>query len=111
MVATKLKTNLSDIDSILSVAAIGAAAESIATAGGTVPADAGELHCYPAAAMHWSPPGGLTPTATTGHAVAANEMFVLSHENQTALIFEDTGSDMILLIAFKHGSGRQDIRT
>ena len=111
MADSKIKQFASDIRSILSVAAIGTVAESIATAGGTIPAGAGELHCMPAAALHWSPPGGLTPTSTTGHAVLANEMFVLPPAHQAALIISDSGSDQILLIAFKHGSSRQDVRT
>ncbi len=107
---TKLKTRMSPIISVQSLT-IGAAAESIATSGGTVPANCGEIHLYPAALLHWSPPGGLTPTSTTGHAVAVNEVFVLSPSQHTSLIIDDTASDQTILAVYMHGSSRQDIRT
>ena len=108
MADSKLRTNHSDIESIISVAAIGTVAESIATAGGSIPAGAGELHCQAAADLHWSPPGGGTPTSTFGHKVLANELFILNPSQQASLIISDSGSDQILLVAFKKGSVRQD---
>lgn len=110
MVATKLKTRMSPIVGVESLT-IGGSAESIATSGGTIPAGTGEIHLYPAEPLHWSPPNGLTPTSSTGHAVAALEVFVLSPSQHAALIIDDTPGDQTILAVYMHGSARQDLRT
>jgi len=99
MANPSLKTNKSDIISIESVT-IGVTAETLATAGATIPTGTYEIHIYPAAACTWNPPGGSTPTATIGNIVGINEMFVLSNAQKTALIFA-TGGDQIMLVAYK----------
>ena len=94
-----LKTNQSDIISFESLT-IGAAAESIATSGGTIPTGTYEIHCQPAAAISHNPAGGATPTATIGNLRAANEMFVIRHSAITSLFFSTSG-DQTMIVAYK----------
>ncbi len=99
MANSKLKSYGGDIISVESLT-IGDAAESIATSGGTIPSNCTEIHLYPAAALHWHP-ASVTPTASIGHAVAANEMFMLTHAQQAALIFSDDDNDQTILAVYK----------
>ncbi|MAH48181.1 hypothetical protein CMI37_20325 [Candidatus Pacearchaeota archaeon] len=106
MANTKLKTRAPFISS--ESLAMGATAESLATAGATVPGNAGEIWCFVPSgdSIHWLPNG--TPTSTFGHAVAASNWFMLTHAQHGALIISDDGSDVTLLIVYMRGSGRQD---
>ena len=98
MANPKLKTNISPIISTES-GSIGVVAESLATAGFTIPVGTYQIHCYTSAALTWNPPGGTTPTATIGNIVGSGEMFVLSNAEKTALIFA-TGGDQTLLVSY-----------
>jgi hypothetical protein len=51
-------------------------------------------------AVHWQL--GQTPTSTVGHAVAANEVFYVSHSQmiQGAKIIDDAASGLTVLVAF-----------
>lgn len=88
--------------------AMGAAAESIASGGGTVPQNAGDIWFYVPASdnVHWHPTG--TPTSTFGHAVTANNWGMLTHAQQGAQIISDDGSDVTLIIVYGRGAGRSD---
>jgi len=88
--------------------AMGSSAESIASAGGTVPANAGNIWFFVPAGdnVHWHPTG--TPTSSFGHAVGASNWGYLKHSEQGAKIISDDGSDVTLIIVYERGSGRQD---
>ena len=98
MANPKLETNVSPIISIESVT-IGAAAETLANAGATIPVGTYQIHLFTASAATWNPPGGATPTTTIGNIVAANKMFVLSNAEKTARIFSTSG-DQVMLVAY-----------
>ena len=88
--------------------AMGAAAESIATGGGTVPANAGNIwfFCPTGDNLHWHPTG--TPTSTFGHKVTAGTSAMLKPSDQAALIISDDAADVTLEIVYMRGSGRPD---
>ena len=87
---------------------MGSSAESIATAGGTVPQNAGDIwfFCPTGDNVHWHPTG--TPTSSFGHAVTAGSWGVLPHSQQAAKIISDDGSDVTLVIVYGRGAGRAD---
>lgn len=78
--------------------AIGTVAESIATAGGTVPAGTTRILFIPEHAVHWHPTG--TPTSTFGHAVAAGEPVILEHEKLASKFIRDAGGDTTAIIIY-----------
>jgi hypothetical protein len=84
---------------------IGAAAESIATSGTTIPSNAGEIWLYVPAgdSIHWQP--SATPTSTVGNAATANKWFMLTHAQHGALIISDDGSDVSVVAVFMRGAG------
>ena len=88
--------------------AMGAAAEDIAAAGGTIPQNTGEIMFFVPSGdnVHWHPTG--TPTSTFGHAVKASSVGLLTHAQRLAKIISDDGSDVALLIAYMRGGGRSD---
>jgi len=104
--ATKAKTRFSII--AIESLAMGASAEGIAAAGGTIPQNTGEIlfYCPTGDDLHWHPTG--TPTSSFGHAVPANEIGQLAHNQHLAKIISDDGSDVTVLIAYMRGSGRGD---
>lgn len=88
--------------------AMGATAESIATAGGTVPANSGDIwiFCPTGDNLHWHPQGN--PTSTFGHAVIAGNWFMLTHAQQGAKIISDDAADVTVEIVYMRGAGRGD---
>ena len=84
---------------------IGAAAESIATSGTTIPANAGEiwLFCPSGDNLHWQP--NATPTSTFGNAITGNNWGLLTHAQHGALIISDAGSDVSVVAVFMRGAG------
>ena len=105
--ATKLKTRAPFISA--ESLAMGSSAESLATAGATIPQNTGEIWIFVPSAdtAHWLPNG--TPTATVGHAVAASNWFMLTHAQHGAKIFSDDSGDMTVIIVYMRGGGRQDV--
>ena len=103
MAATKLNA-VSPIIAIEAVT-IGVSAESLVTAGATIPSNTGEIWGYVPASdnIHWLPNG--TPTTTVGHAVTANKWFMLTHAQHGSLIVSDDGADINLLVAYMRGAG------
>ena len=95
MPATKLKTKVEVQKAMVKSferITIGDAAETLATAGATIPNGTTQILCLPAEALHHHPTG--TPTATYGHAIAAGEAFVLEHQDiPRTKIFTDDDSD------------------
>lgn len=106
MADSKLKTRSRDVSA--ESLSMGAAAESIATGGGTIPQNAGNIHFYVPVGdnVHWHPSG--TPTSTFGHAVKAGNWGMLRHSEQGALIISDDASDVALILVYERGAGRQD---
>jgi hypothetical protein len=104
MADTKLKGASRRLDNVAVIGhhagslAIGTAAESIATAGGTIPANTTRILFIADAAMHWAPVG--TPTATVGHALAANEPLVLEHHQLGSKFIKDAGGDANATIVY-----------
>lgn len=88
--------------------AMAGTAEDIAAAGGTIPANTGEIavFCPTADNLHWHPTG--TPTATFGHAVTLGTVFRLNAAQHLAKIISDDSSDVTVIIAYYRGSGRAD---
>lgn len=84
---------------------VGALAETLATAGATIPGNAGEIWCYVSSndTIHWHPTG--TPTSSFGHKVTANRWFKLTHAQHGAKIVSDDASDATLVVVYMRGSG------
>ncbi len=76
---------------------------TLATGGSfTLPANVGEVWCYPSAACHWNPIG--TATSSNFHAVAAKEMFMIPFAKlSNAEIIGDAGA-ITLTVAYMRGS-------
>ena len=105
MVATKLKVK-SPIVNVETLSSDFATSKTLSGGGATVPANTGEIWCWPSAACHWTSNGAATSTFT--HAVAANEPFLILHKHQaTAQIIGDGGA-IVLRVAYMRGAGRQD---
>lgn len=101
MAETKLRT-VSPIISMEQQTSVFAASSTLATAGFTLPANVGDVWCYPSAACHWVPNG--TATAATGHAVLASEMFLIPFAKLSAAeIIGDAGA-ITLTVAYMRGS-------
>ena len=81
-----------------------AASGTLATGGSlTLPANVGDVWCYPSAACHWNPIGTATAAAPS-HAVAAKEMFMIPFAKlATAEIIGDAGA-ITLTVAYMRGS-------
>ena len=85
---------------------------ALLTASFTVPANTGDIECYPSAACHFNPVGAATTTGSGGigfmHDVRAGEMFRIKHKDiATAQIIGDDGA-ITLTVAYKRGAGRAD---
>lgn len=105
MAATKLKVK-SPIVNVETLSSDFATSKTLTVGGATIPANIGEIWCWPSAACHWTPNGAATSTFT--HAVAADEPFLIFHKHQaTAQIIGDGGA-IVLRIAYMRGAGRQD---
>ena len=79
---------------------------TLATASFSVPANTGDIECYPSAACHFNPVGAATSSFM--HAVQAGEMFRIKHKDiATAQIIGDDGA-ITLTVAYKRGAGRAD---
>ena len=106
MANSKLKTRAPFVSA--ESLAMGASAESIATAGGTIPQNTGNIWCYVPSGdnIHWHPTGA--PTSTFGHTAPANTWFMLTHAQQGALIISDDAADVTLIIVYERGGGRAD---
>ncbi len=107
MAVTKLKTRAPYISA--EALSVGAAAETIATAGGTIHSNAGNIWFYVLGAdtVYWHPSG--TPTTSWGHFVGAKQWGMLTHAQQGAKIKSGDGSDADLIIVYERGSGPQVI--
>lgn len=103
MADTKLKT-VGPIIAMEYCSSKFAASGTLATGGSlTIPANCGDIWCYPSEACHWVPNG--TATSGTGHAVAAKEMFMIpAAQVAAAEIIGDAGAITTLYVAYMRGS-------
>ena len=88
--------------------AMGVTAESIVTAGGTIPQDTGDIYFIVPDGddVHWEP--NATPTSSFGKKVQEHQVGHLTHTEHGAKIISDDGSDVTLIIIYMKGAGRQD---
>ena len=93
-----------------SIAISGSEAETLATAGATIPQNTGDIVvvCPSGDSLHWAP--SETPTSslgrriTLGHPGRKPQAF-----NKTAKLISDDGSDATCVLIYVRGSGRQDV--
>jgi hypothetical protein len=89
--------------------AIGSSAESLATAGATIPENTGDIVVtIPSGDSMHVDRGTGTPTVTVGIPVTANNVIRLTHAQQSAKFISDDGSDVTVGVVYFRGSGRQD---
>jgi len=101
MADTKLKT-VAPIIALEQQTSVYAASATLGSSF-TLPANVGEVWCYPSAACHWNPLTTAT-TAAPSHAVAAKEMFMIPFAKLgTAEIIGDAGA-ITLTVAYMRGS-------
>lgn len=89
--------------------AIGAAAETLATAGATIPQNTGDVYIVVPSGdnIRWHPTG--TPTTTWGHYVVASSVGMIPRDKvNTAKIISTDGADVTCIIIYGRGAGRQD---
>ena len=100
MAATKLKTKIQINGMVKSFErlTIGAAAETLATCGATIPSGTTMILCLPSAILTHHPTG--TPTASFGHAIAASEPFVLEHQDIPRTKIFSTGGDQTMDVVY-----------
>jgi hypothetical protein len=77
---------------------IGAAAETLATSGATIPNGTTQILCLPSAILTHHPTG--TPTASFGHAIAVKEAFVIEHQDIPRTKIFATGGDQTMDVVY-----------
>ena len=105
MASTKLKTKVEIRGMVKSFESrsIGAAAETLAAAGYTIPAGTTQILCLPGAILTHHPTG--TPTVSFGHDIAANEAFVIEHKDiPRTKIFATAGDQTMMAVYLGHDS-------
>lgn len=87
--------------------AVGAAAETLATAGATIPQNTAGIwfYCPTGDALHWLPNG--TPTSSYGHTIQAGSWGYLASNQHGAKIISDDASDVALILVYERGAGKQ----
>lgn len=90
--------------------ALGAAAETLATAGATIPQEAGDVLIYVPDGdnIHWE--SSVTPTSTLGKAIREHQVGRVPRDRvKTAKFISDDASDVTCIIMYVKGSSRQDL--
>jgi len=90
--------------------AMGAAAETLATAGATIPQNTGDIvvTCPSGDNLHYL--SSETPTSTLGNKLTLGHPARIPHHLQKRVKFvSDDGSDVTCGIIYLRGSGRQDL--
>ena len=93
-----------------SIAIAGAAAETLVTAGATIPQNTGDIIvvCPSGDSLHWGP--SVTPTSSLGRPITLGHPGRIPHAfNKTAKLISDDGSDATCVLIYVRGSGRQDL--
>ena len=106
MAETKLKTRSPFVAA--EALDVGASAEPITAASGTIPQNTGRIHFYVPASktIRWVPNG--TPTTSLGHLVSAQNWGVLEHNQHGAKLKSGDSGDVALIIVYERGAGRAD---
>lgn len=90
--------------------AMGAAAETLATAGATVPQGTGEIVVVTPSgdSLHWL--ASETPTATLGNKITVGHPARIPHHLQKrAKFISDDAADVTCILIYLRGAGRQDL--
>ena len=95
-----------------SIAISGSEAETLVTAGATIPQNTGDIIvvCPSGDSLHWGP--SVAPTSSLGRPITLGHPGRIPHAfNKTAKFISDDGSDATCVIIYVRGSGRQDVAT
>ena len=90
--------------------ALGASAETLASAGATIPQNTGNIIVFTPSgdALHWL--GSETPTSSHGHKITLGHSAIIPHHIQKrAKFISDDGSDVTVILVYMRGAGRQDL--
>ncbi len=79
-------------------ASIGASAETLATAGFTIPAGTTQILCLPPSILRYAV--NQTPTVSVGHAIAAGEAFIIEHKDIPRTKIFATGGDQTMIAVY-----------
>ena len=93
-----------------SIAISGAEAETLVTAGATIPQNTGDIVvvCPSGDSLHWAP--SEDPSATLGRPITLGHPGRIPHTfNKTAKLISDDDSDVTCVLIYVRGSGRQDL--
>jgi len=90
--------------------ALGASAETLASAGATIPQNTGNIVVFTPSgdSLHWL--GSETPTSTKGNKITLGHSWIIPHHIQKrAKFISDDGSDVTVCLVYMRGAGRQDL--
>ena len=90
--------------------ALGSSAETLVTAGATIPQNTGDIIvvCPSGDSLHWAP--SEDPSATLGRPITLGHPGRIPHPfNKTAKLISDDSSDVTCVLIYIRGSGRQDL--
>ena len=90
--------------------ALGPSAETLVTAGATIPQNTGDIIvvCPSGVSLHWAP--SEDPSATLGRPITLGHTGRIPHTfNKTAKLISDDSSDVTCVLIYVRGSGRQDL--
>jgi len=93
-----------------SIAIDGSTAETLVTAGATIPQNTGDIIvvCPSGDSLHWGP--SVAPTSSLGRRITLGHPGRIPHAfNKTAKFISDDGSDATCVLIYVRGSGRQDV--
>jgi len=90
--------------------ALGSSAETLVTAGATIPQNTGDIVvvCPSGDSLHWAP--SEDPSATLGRPITLGHPGRIPHTfNKTAKLISDDAGDVTCVLIYVRGSGRQDL--
>ena len=90
--------------------ALGSSAETLVTAGATIPQNTGDIIvvCPSGTSLHWGP--SVAPTSSLGRKITLGHPGRIPHTfNKTAQLISDDGSDVTCVLIYVRGSSRQDL--
>ena len=94
----------------ISLGGDGGGAESLASAGATIPQNTGDIVviCPSGDALHMAP--SVTPTSSLGQKITLGHPGRIPHAQQkTMQLISDDASDVTCVLIYYHGGGRQDL--
>ena len=90
--------------------ALGSSAETLVTAGATIPQNTGDIIvvCPDGDSLHWAP--SEPPSSTLGRPITLGHPGRIPHTfNKTAKLISDDAGDVTCVLIYVRGSGRQDL--